>query len=67
MMIDYMGVTQVARYLGLSGCGTLGNYKLPPPDAMIGNTRGWLPETIYKWDANRPGKGGRPRKEAPKS
>ena len=32
---------------------------------MIGRTRGWLPETIDEWNANRPGRGvggGRPRK-----
>ncbi len=35
------------------------------PDATIGRTRGWLPETIDQWNAQRPGRGvggGRPRK-----
>lgn len=42
-------------------------YKLPQPDALIGRTRGWLPETIDRWNASRPGRGvggGRPRKRA---
>ena len=45
--------------------GGLLNLKLPEPDAMIGRTRGWLPETIDGWNAKRPGRGvggGRPRK-----
>ena len=40
-------------------------YNLPEPDALIGATRGWLPETIDRWNAARPGRGvggGRPRK-----
>ena len=32
-------------------------YRLPEPDAMIGTTRGWLPETIDRWNAQRPGRG----------
>ena len=34
--------------------------------ALIGRTRGWLPETIDRWNASRPGRGvggGRPRKK----
>ena len=40
-------------------------YDLPEPDVRIGRTRGWLPETIDRWNARRPGRGvggGRPRK-----
>ena len=51
MGIEYMSVTDVA--------------KRPQPDATIGRTRGWLPETIDRWNASRPGRGvggGRPRK-----
>lgn len=42
-------------------------YKLPQPDATIGRTRGWLPDTIDQWNTQRPGRGvggGRPRKHA---
>jgi hypothetical protein len=40
-------------------CGALSRYKLPEADAMIGNVRGWLPETIDAWHAARPGRGAR--------
>lgn len=64
MPVTYLGVTDVARRLGIS-TAAVSAYKLPEPDAMIGRTRGWLPETIDQWNANRPGRGvggGRPRK-----
>lgn len=59
-----LGVKQVTERLGITSGGLL-NLKLPEPDAMIGRTRGWLPETIDGWNAKRPGRGvggGRPRK-----
>lgn len=61
---EYLGVKQVAERLGITSGGLL-NLKLPEPDATIGRTRGWLPETIDEWNAQRPGRGvggGRPRK-----
>jgi hypothetical protein len=64
MATEYLGVKQVAERLGITSGGLL-NLKLPEPDAMIGRTRGWLPETIDGWNAKRPGRGvggGRPRK-----
>ena len=48
-----------------AGCAAVSAYKLPQPDATIGRTRGWLPETIDRWNTQRPGRGvggGRPRK-----
>ena len=61
-----MSVTDVARRLGITQpAATQAN--LPPPDAWIGRTRGWRPETIEAWIPTRPGRGvggGRPRKEA---
>ena len=60
-----LGVKQVAERLGITSGGLL-NLKLPEPDAMIGRTRGWLPETIDGWNAKRPGRGvggGRPPKK----
>ena len=61
------------RYLSLKEVGpdsgsrhpSATGYHLPEPDALIGSTRGWLPETIDAWNAARPGRGsggGRPRK-----
>ncbi|GAA6124211.1 hypothetical protein BPY_23190 [Bifidobacterium psychraerophilum] len=65
MTREYLSLTQVARQLGIT-LGALSNYKLPEPDARIGRTRGWLPETIDAWNRSRPGRGvggGRPRKQ----
>ncbi|MGY5202984.1 helix-turn-helix transcriptional regulator [Bifidobacterium adolescentis] len=64
MTTEYLGVKQVAERLGITPGGLL-NLKLPEPDVRIGRTRGWLPETIDRWNASRPGRGvggGRPRK-----
>ncbi len=52
MATEYLGVKQVAERLGITSGGLL-NLKLPEPDAMIGRTRGWLPETIDGWNAKR--------------
>jgi len=63
-MLRYMSLTEIADYIGVKPA-TLGRYKLPEPDAMIGSTRGWNEANIYGWNANRPGKGagaGRPKK-----
>lgn len=64
MTIKYLSVTDVSKRLGIS-TAAVSAYKLPQPDALIGRTRGWLPETIDQWNAQRPGRGvggGRPRK-----
>ncbi|WP_288439682.1 AlpA family transcriptional regulator [uncultured Bifidobacterium sp.] len=64
MTTRYLSLTEVAARLGIT-TGALAGYKLPAPDALIGRTRGWLPETIDEWNAARPGRGvggGRPRK-----
>lgn len=52
----YLSATEVAERIGVTR-GALGRYKLPEPDAVIGTTRGWLPETIDAWNAARPGRG----------
>ncbi|VEG58142.1 putative transcriptional regulator [Mycolicibacterium aurum] len=53
MAVRYLSRTEVAERIGVKP-DTLGRYKLPEPDAMIGATRGWLPETIDAWDRQRP-------------
>lgn len=66
MTIKYLSVTDVAKRLDISTAAASA-YKLPQPDALIGRTRGWLPETIDRWNKARPGRGvggGRPRKKA---
>ncbi|PRB09233.1 hypothetical protein CQ047_11165 [Microbacterium sp. MYb72] len=55
-MITYLSRTQVAERIGVNP-SSLGRYKLPEPDAMIGDVRGWLPRTIDAWHAARPGRG----------
>lgn len=55
-MIRYLSRTELAERIGVQPT-SLGRYKLPEPDAMIGATRGWLPTTIDEWHAQRPGRG----------
>ena len=45
MGIEYMSVTDVAKRLGISTAAASA-YKLPQPDATIGRTRGWLPDSL---------------------
>jgi predicted DNA-binding transcriptional regulator AlpA len=66
MTTHYLSLNGVARRLGISP-HTAKTYsddgRLPEPDVVIGEapriTRGWLPETIDTWNANRPGRGRR--------
>ena len=63
----YLSLKEVGERIGSSNPAARG-YHLPEPDALIGTTRGWLPETIDAWNAARPGRGaggGRPRKNLP--
>jgi len=57
-MQRYLSRAEFAERVGLA-VGTLSRYNLPDPDALVGRTRGWLPETIDTWQANRPGRGAR--------
>lgn len=55
--LRFMGRTEVARYLGLAGLGSLTGVNLPPPDAMIDDRLGWTEGTIDAWKLTRPGRG----------
>jgi len=55
-MIRYLSRADFAERLGVKP-DSLGRYKLPDPDAMIGDIRGWLPQTVDEWNRARPGKG----------
>ena len=63
---QYLALADVARRIGVTD-GTIRSYSakkmLPKPDALTGTgqraVRGWLPETIDTWNANRPGRGSR--------
>lgn len=62
----YLSRSDFAARIGVQ-VDTLNRYQLPPPDVIIGlggrGTRGWLPETVDRWNAARPGRGNRtPRK-----
>ncbi len=62
----YLGLAALAERAGLAK-GTVSAYLsrgyLPEPDAVIvegrREARGWLPETVDAWLANRPGRGAR--------
>jgi len=63
----YMSRTDIATYLGVSR-DTAKEYRLPPPDVVVGDRHGWARETVDAWVAARPGnagKTGRPRKAPP--
>lgn len=49
----YLSRPEVAERIGVKP-DTLNRYRLPEPDAVIGRLKGWLPETIDAWNANRP-------------
>lgn len=55
-MIHYLSRTEFAERIGVKP-STLGRYKLPEPDATIGEVRGWTTETVDAWNAARPGRG----------
>ena len=55
-MITYYSLTEFADVLGIAR-DTLAKYKLPPPDATVGDRRGWLLSTIETWNESRPGRG----------
>ncbi|MEB3367436.1 hypothetical protein [Saccharopolyspora mangrovi] len=73
MVIRYLGSADIAGWFGVQ-THTVNAWRrryedFPEPDALIGDTPGWLPEReaeIRQWESNRPGQGafgGRPRKE----
>lgn len=64
-MNRYLSRAEFAERVGVKP-DSLGRYKLPEPDAMIGSVRGWTEETADAWNAARPGRGvggGRKRRD----
>ncbi len=55
MATHYLSRKEVAERIGVKP-DTLGWYKLPEPDATIGNVRGWKASTIDAWHKARPRK-----------
>ncbi|BCK58386.1 hypothetical protein [Nocardia wallacei] len=54
MAIKYYNLREFAEFIGLPK-STLQKYKLPPHDAIIGRSKGWLPQTCKEWNERRPG------------
>ena len=60
----YLSRQDVAKRLGMKSVRSLSGIDLPPHNVEVGRHKGWLPETIDRWNAQRPGRGvggGRPR------
>lgn len=68
MAKKYLSSAGAASHLGLSP-STVATYRargiFPPPNVIIGEGKaqvfGWSKETLDIWQANRPGKAGRPK------
>lgn len=56
--IRYLSRSEFAARIGVVP-STMSRYRLPPHDAEIGDVRGWLPATVDRWNATRPGRGAR--------
>lgn len=54
----YLSATEVAALIGVQR-NSLARYRLPEPDVLVGEVRGWKEATITEWHANRPGQGWR--------
>ena len=69
--IPLLDLRGAAERLGV-GYATIRRYRsqdgtFPEPDALLGQSPGWLPATLDRWKDSRPGQGvggGRPRKES---
>lgn len=56
-VIKYLGKKDIAERLGMKSIRSLSGIELPPHDAEIDDRKGWKPETIDAWHAERPGRG----------
>lgn len=55
-MIHFLSLAEFADRVRLSQNTIKSYYRkglLPPPDATLGRSRGWLPETVDAWSLNR--------------
>jgi hypothetical protein len=53
----YLSKQQIAERLGMRSSRSLSGIDLPPHDVEVGVHKGWKPETIDAWHAERPGRG----------
>ncbi|RUQ19839.1 XRE family transcriptional regulator [Kocuria sp. HSID16901] len=58
--LRFLSAAEAAERLGIHKVTFYRRRPQPPPDAIIGSTRGWLPETIDAWDATMSKPGPRP-------
>lgn len=56
--VRYLSRKQFAERIGIKP-DSLARYTIPPPDALIGDVRGWLVSTVDAWNASRPSRVGR--------
>lgn len=49
----YLSRPEFAERIGVARGESLSRYRLPEPDAQIGERMGWLPETVDTWDSVR--------------
>ena len=66
-MSEQWTMVEVAAHLGVT-YDSVRRYRVrdasfPAPDGKLGRTPWWRPDTIKAWQAARPGRIGRPRKE----
>ncbi|MDO4888172.1 MAG: transcriptional regulator [Actinomycetaceae bacterium] len=62
MTVRYLSATEAAARLGIRPASFHSYVRkglTPEPDALVGDVRGWLPETIDEWNKHRPGRGAR--------
>lgn len=59
ILIRYLSLAELAERIGINPRSASTYKDLPPPDAITGNIRGWLPATVDAWQAARPGRGAR--------
>lgn len=52
----YLSRPELAARIGVAP-DSVGKYKLPEPDVLVGGRPGWLPETVDAWNVARPGRG----------
>lgn len=61
-MVRFLSLAEFAERVQLKQNTIKSYYRkglLPPPDAILGRSRGWLPETVDAWSRNRRGRGSR--------
>ncbi|QFP94661.1 DNA binding protein [Mycobacterium phage LilMcDreamy] len=53
----YLSHSEVAKRIGVKSRRSVSLQELPPHDVEVGTHKGWKPETIDAWHAERPGRG----------